>query len=1179
MQFQVFGGIGITDGERRVEAGPPKQRAVLALLLLEANRVVPADRLVDLLWDGDTSTGLGALQSYVSRLRNVLEPDRRPRDPATVLVTQQPGYRLAIDRADLDLLRYEDLIRSGRERLRSGDPTTCLAELDQADRLRVGPLLPELADEPFVIDAAAHLASLSAQSAEAAAEARLAQGDHTGALVPLERAVDEHPLDERLHGLLALALYRAGRQADGLRTIERARRSLADTAGLDLGPELRRLEGQMLAHDDALAWRPPTGPTPAPAAAPGSSTAASHPDETSGRTADEPGDAVAPPRSSAMVGRIAEIDTLLAALHEARAGRGSAATLVGEPGIGKTRLAQEVATRAAELGVVTAWVRCPESGAPPYWPISQMGEQLVDAGVTDQLMAPPPAAQGEPTPADDAARFELQRAVMTVLATSDRPMLFVVDDLQWADAESLRLIGHGASDLGTTSALLLVTTRPLDDTSPRPLVDCLGDLTRPAGSTHLALSGLTAPDVAEWLQMRSDAVSAEVAELVHDRTGGHPLFVKELTDLLASEGRLDDPGSVRDARTIPQGVQFVVRRRVARLAPTTQRLLATASVVGRTFDLEIVSAVMGVSADDVLDALEPALDAGLVIEDDRPTRFRFSHALVADALAAEMNAARRARVHAAAATAMAERAGDDLEADVELIAHHALLGVPAGTLGLALDSSIQAARQAEGQLAFEVAADHWARVVETLEQSRPADRIARIDALTSLAASSYRAELVDPAKQAVLAAIDLADKAGDPERMGRAAVLLNAPNTWPPQGYGVVESEVVEALERTIAALPPDDHDTRARVLSALAFASSYSPDPDMIDRVTAEAIAEARAGDDPLTLARVLVNWCHSLERPGQFATRQAVIGEIFDVIDAHGAPADLELVAWFRDARTRYQATDIDGARASLARCWDLVGRTGRDAYRAQLGWLQATFDATDGRHEEARRLAVESGEVYRRTRSYDAQLILFALTVAMAVDVGGIEDLAAHVPFELIESSPYARLWGEYHTWILFEIGACDEAAAKARTLTNGPLVRDWSTTFVACMAVFNRAEIGDVETLSGLVDLIRTDAGQWAAAGTTPIVAGMVDLALARGTAALGATAEARRWFDSAVAGHERMRANAWLARTLVQQGRFLRGTGDEADAAQAEQVLARARQLASDRGFVYLLRQLDQLDLS
>ena len=113
MQFQVFGGIGITEGGRRVEAGPPKQRAVLALLLLEANRVVPADRLVELLWDGEATTGLGALQSYISRLRNVLEPDRRPRDPATVLLTQPPGYRLVVDRGDLDLLRYEDLIRSG----------------------------------------------------------------------------------------------------------------------------------------------------------------------------------------------------------------------------------------------------------------------------------------------------------------------------------------------------------------------------------------------------------------------------------------------------------------------------------------------------------------------------------------------------------------------------------------------------------------------------------------------------------------------------------------------------------------------------------------------------------------------------------------------------------------------------------------------------------------------------------------------------------------------------------------------------------------------------------------------------------------------------------------------------------------------------------------------------------
>ncbi len=510
-----------------------------------------------------------------------------------------------------------------------------------------------------------------------------------------------------------------------------------------------------------------------------------------------------------------------------------------------------------------------------------------------------------------------------------------------------------------------------------------------------------------------------------------------------------------------------------------------------------------------------------------------------------------------------------------LIAFHALRGVVAGTLDLAIDASVRSARLAENRLAFEVAADHWSRVVDTLAQRRPADRTARIDALTALASASYRAELVDGAKAAVLAAIDLAAKAGDAGRMGQAAVQLNAPNTWPPQGYGVVEADVVDALQRTIVALPASAHDTRARVLSALAFASSYDPEPGAVDRITAEAIAEARTGDDPLTLARVLVNYCHSLERPGQLATRQAIIDEMFAVIDANDTPADLELVARFRDARTRYQATDIDGARAALARCWTLVDRTGKDAYRAQLGWLEAAFDATAGRYDHARQLAIDSGEFYRRTRSYDAQLIQLALSLAMAVDVGGVEQQLAGIDPSTIASSTYARIWGEFHAWLLFEIGDVAQAEPIARSLTNEPLPRDWSTTFTACMAIFNRVEIGDVSTLPDLVDIVRVDAGQWTGAGTTPIVAGMVDLALARAAAEVGEVDEARGWFASAVEGHDRIGAPAWLARTLVHQGAFLLSTGDPDDARLGETARARARAVAGDHGFVYLLRRLDR----
>ncbi len=227
MQFHVLGGLEVDAGAASFDLGPPKQRMVLAVLLLERDRVVSADRLVELLWGEDQPKAMSSLQAYVSRLRSILEPSRLPRDPATVLITQPPGYRLVVARDAVDLYRFEDLVASGRERLRAGFAADALVLLDRALALWTGPLLPEFADEPFVLAAASRASQLRLSAFEAAAEARLTLGDHEGALSLIEPEAAAHPLREGLHGLLALALYRSSRQADALA----GRRQLPQVAG------------------------------------------------------------------------------------------------------------------------------------------------------------------------------------------------------------------------------------------------------------------------------------------------------------------------------------------------------------------------------------------------------------------------------------------------------------------------------------------------------------------------------------------------------------------------------------------------------------------------------------------------------------------------------------------------------------------------------------------------------------------------------------------------------------------------------------------------------------------------------------------------------------------------------------------------------------------------------------
>ncbi|HEX4820430.1 MAG TPA: BREX system ATP-binding domain-containing protein, partial [Acidimicrobiales bacterium] len=418
MHYRLFGGLQVQRDDGPLELGPPKQRAVLAVLLVEAGRVVATDRIVELLWGEDAPKARTSLQAYISHLRRILDPE--------VLLTQPPGYRLAVERNDVDVFRFLELVTAGRTQLREGDASTARATLEDALALWIGTPIPEFADEPFAVDLHERLLAARVGAIETVAEADLALGDQGSAVSRLEAEAANHPLQERLHELLALALYRSGRQADALRTIDRVRRALADTAGLELGPDLRRLEADVLAHAPRLDRQAPAqDPRPAPTAS-----------------------------ASMLVGRDEEQRILAEALDRAERGQGGIAVVIGEPGIGKTRLLEALRESASTRGFSTAWARCAESGAaPPFWPITQISEQLRDAGVLGAEMVAPDDRDSDETAAA-RMRFELHRAVAARLARFDRPLLAVIDDIQWADPDSLRLLEHVAGELASTHVLI-----------------------------------------------------------------------------------------------------------------------------------------------------------------------------------------------------------------------------------------------------------------------------------------------------------------------------------------------------------------------------------------------------------------------------------------------------------------------------------------------------------------------------------------------------------------------------------------------------------------------------------------------------------------------------------------------------------------------------------------------------
>jgi YVTN family beta-propeller protein len=256
-EFGILGPLEVSRSGRTVPLGGPRQRAVLARLLLEANRVVSMDRLADDVWGGNPPEGWATtLQTYVFHLRHALEPDRARGVAGDVLVTRDRGYLLRVNRDHLDAARFQDDFTAGRAALEAGQYAEAAGTLRNAVDLWRGPVLADLADYAFTRPEAARLEELRLAALEARIDADLALGRHDALTAELEQLTDEHPLRERLHGQLMLALYRCGRQADALAAYGRVRGLLTGELGIDPGQPLQRLHAAVLAHDPALDWRP-----------------------------------------------------------------------------------------------------------------------------------------------------------------------------------------------------------------------------------------------------------------------------------------------------------------------------------------------------------------------------------------------------------------------------------------------------------------------------------------------------------------------------------------------------------------------------------------------------------------------------------------------------------------------------------------------------------------------------------------------------------------------------------------------------------------------------------------------------------------------------------------------------------------------------------------------------------
>jgi DNA-binding SARP family transcriptional activator len=864
VEFRVLGPLEVLDHDEPVALAGAKQRALLAILLLNANEVVSSDRLIDELWGAEPpKTAAKSLQVHVSQLRKILEPERATGESGRLLVTRAPGYLLRVESEQLDLARFERLAADGRDALARDDPESAAAKLREALALWRGPPLADLTYADFAQREISRLEELRLAALEDRIQADLECGRPVEVISELERLVAAEPLRERPRAQLMLALYRSGRQAEALEAYREARKALTEELGIEPGRELKELEAAILDHDpsldlEAVVVQPPHRPA---------EEEASH-------------DAVAP--SESFVGRAPELAEFKTALDGALAGRMSLLLIAGEPGIGKSRLADELTSLARTRGSRVLWGRCWEAGgAPAYWPWVQAlrayirdtdQEQLrseLEAGAADIVQILPeldelfPDLPDAPSLDPEGARFRLFDSTTVFLraASKARPIVLVIDDLHAADTPSLLLLRFLARELRGARVVVVAAYRDTEAGPDDPLSETVAELRREPSTRPIRLGALTVPDVARVIELMQDGPpSEELALAIHAETEGNPLFVGELVRLLATEGRLDEAAGEAGKLRIPQGVRDVIAHRLRRLSGDCKRVLAVASVLGREFRHDVLAQLSERREDELFDLLDEAARARVVGELPGGRHgLRFSHALIRDSLYGDLRSNERRRLHRRAAELLEAVHEGAREPNLAELAHHLLEAAPGGDVDKAIDYARRAGDQAAASLAFEEAARLYEMALEAVELKAPRDETTRCDLLLALGDGEARGGDAPAAKETFVRAAEIARKLNAPEQLARAALGYGGRWVWFRAGQ---DTRLIPLLEDALDGLP-DPGPLRARLLARLAGALRDHPAAERRASLSREAVEIAHEIGDPATLAYALEGTYAALSWP----------------------------------------------------------------------------------------------------------------------------------------------------------------------------------------------------------------------------------------------------------------------------------------------------------------------------